>query len=56
MAEKIESGIYYLTGDAIPVQLIIVPALSKNNNYWLNNLRNESEGRRRDQEFHRTLR
>ena len=41
MAEKIESGIYYLTGDAIPVQLIIVPALSKNNNYWLNNLRND---------------
>ena len=41
MAEKIESGIYYLTGDAIPVQLIIVPALSNNNNYWQNNLRND---------------
>ena len=41
IAEKIESGIYYLTGDPIPIQLIIVPALSKDNNYWLNNLRND---------------
>ena len=40
-AEKIESGIYYLTGDPIPIQLIIVPALSKDSNYWLNNLRND---------------
>ena len=36
-----ENGIYYLTGDAIPIQLIIVPELSKDNNYWLNNLRND---------------
>ena len=36
-----ESGIYYLMGDAIPIQLIIVPRLSKTNNYWLNNLRND---------------
>ena len=36
-----ESGIYYLIGDAIPIQLIIVPRLSKHNNYWLNNLRND---------------
>ena len=36
-----ESGIYYLMGDAIPMQLIIVPRLSKTNNYWLNNLRND---------------
>lgn len=28
-------------GDAIPMQLIIVPRLSKTNNYWLNNLRND---------------
>ena len=28
-------------GDAIPIQLIIVPRLSKTNNYWLNNLRND---------------
>ena len=40
-AENIEDGIYYLLGDAIPMQLIIVPRLSKQNNYWLNNLRND---------------
>ena len=40
-AEKMESGIYYLIGDAIPIQLIIVPDLLKENNYWLNNLRND---------------
>ena len=39
--ENMESGIYYLMGDAIPIQLIIVPRLSKTNNYWLNNLRND---------------
>ena len=35
------SGIYYLIGDAIPIQLVIVPKLSKEHNYWLNNLRND---------------
>ena len=35
-----EKGIYYLNGDAVPIQLLIVPKLSKENNYWLNNLRN----------------
>ena len=40
-AKNIEDGIYYLFGDAIPMQLIIVPRLSKQNNYWLNNLRND---------------
>ena len=35
------SGIYYLVGDAIPIQLVIVPKLSKEHNYWLNNLRND---------------
>ena len=40
-AENIEDGIYYLLGDPIPMQLIIVPRLSKQNNYWLNNLRND---------------
>lgn len=39
--EGVDDGIYYLLGDAIPIQLIIVPALSKENNYWLNNLRND---------------
>ena len=40
-SRKYGSGIYYLMGDAIPMQLIIVPRLSKTNNYWLNNLRND---------------
>ena len=31
--ENMESGIYYLMGDAIPMQLIIVPRLSKTNNF-----------------------
>lgn len=39
--EVVDDGIYYLLGDAIPIQLIVVPALSKENNYWLNNLRND---------------
>lgn len=39
--KNIENGIYYLIGDLIPIQLIIIPKLSKENNYWLNNLRND---------------
>ena len=39
--EQEDSGIYYLIGDAIPIQLVIVPKLSKEHNYWLNNLRND---------------
>lgn len=39
MAEYIESGLYYLIGDDIPIQLIVIPELSKENNYWLNHLR-----------------
>ena len=39
--EQQDSGIYSLIGDAIPIQLVIVPKLSKEHNYWLNNLRND---------------
>ena len=39
--EQEDSSIYYLIGDAIPIQLVIVPKLSKEHNYWLNNLRND---------------
>ena len=39
--EQEDSGIYYLIGDAIPIQLVIVPKLSTEHNYWLNNLRND---------------
>lgn len=37
---EVERGIYYLLGDNIPIQLLVIPKLSKENNYWLNNLRN----------------
>lgn len=36
---EVEKGIYYLEGDPIPIQLLIVPLLSKENNYWLQHLR-----------------
>ena len=39
--DNVESGIYYFLGDSIPIQLIAIPKLSKENNYWLNNLRND---------------
>lgn len=39
--EQEDSGIYYPIGDAIPIQLVIVQKLSKEHNYWLNNLRND---------------
>ena len=39
--EQEDSGIYYLIGDAISIQLVIVPKLSKEHNYWLNNLGND---------------
>ena len=39
--DNVESGIYYFLGDSIPIKLIVIPKLSKENNYWLNNLRND---------------
>lgn len=38
-AKKQETGIYYLFGDSFPIQLVIVKELSKEENYWLQNLR-----------------
>ena len=38
-AKKQEAGIYYLLGDSFPIQLVIVKELSKEENYWLQNLR-----------------
>ena len=38
--EKKESGIYYLTGDAIPIQLLITKELDPEENRWLGSLRN----------------
>lgn len=37
--KKQETGIYYLFGDSFPIQLVIVKELSKEENYWLQNLR-----------------
>ena len=37
--EKQEAGLYYLLGDSFPIQLVIVKELSKEENYWLQNLR-----------------
>lgn len=42
-SEKYEEGIYYLKGDAFPMQLLITPQLSKESNYWLQHLRNDLE-------------
>ena len=33
-------GIYYLQGDAIPMQFVYIPKLDKEENYWLQTLRN----------------
>lgn len=35
------NGIYYLTGDPIPMQNIHIPKLSREENYWLQVLRND---------------
>lgn len=34
-------GVYYLTGDPIPVQFLYVPRLSEEENYWIQTLRND---------------
>lgn len=38
---EIAKGIYYLEGDAIPMQLLINNKLSEEENYWLHSLRND---------------
>ena len=38
---KCGSGIYELTGDSIPMQVIVIKELSKLQNYWLQALRND---------------
>lgn len=39
--ENQENGIYYLMGDPIPMQFIHIPKLSREENYWLQVLRND---------------
>lgn len=41
VCEKAGEGIYYLTGDAIPIQLIVIPQLSEKDNYWMHLLRDD---------------
>lgn len=39
--EKYSGGIYYLTGDAFPIQLIVTNELPKEENFWMRSLRND---------------
>ena len=39
--EQVDKGIYYLTGDIFPMQLIVTSKLSEKNNLWLKELTNE---------------
>ena len=39
--ENQDKGIYYLTGDAIPMQLLITRELTQEENFWLKNLRTD---------------
>ena len=48
---EVEKGIYYLEGDPIPIQLLIVPLLSKENNYWLQHLRGNLHRGRESEEL-----
>ena len=42
---KFDEGIYHISGDMFPIQIIHTAKLSKENNFWLRNLRNvESAG------------
>ncbi len=36
--EEFDRGIYYITGDVFPIQLIVTSRLLKENNFWLKNL------------------
>ena len=38
---KKEGGIYYLTGAAFPIQLVVTKELSDTNNFWLKSIRND---------------
>lgn len=39
--QKIESGIYYIVGDAIPIQFVVANKLSQTENLWLKGLTNQ---------------
>ena len=39
--EKVDEGIYYITNDIIPMQLLVMSELSKEENLWLKSLTND---------------
>lgn len=41
--KRVESGIYYVIGDKIPIQIIVTKELSVEENLWLRNLTNKME-------------
>ena len=41
--KRVESGIYYVIGDKIPIQIIVTKELSGEENLWLRNLTNKME-------------
>lgn len=49
--EKADEGIYYIYGDVLPMQLIIVPELSEENNLWLHSLTNELKSSKEAEEL-----
>ncbi len=48
---RFEKGIYYITGDIIPMQLIVISELSKGNNFWLRSLTNDIRNRKEAEEI-----
>ena len=49
--EKMDTGIYYIVGDILSIQLIMVPELSEENNLWLHSLTNELKTNRQAEEL-----
>ena len=41
---KADEGIYYITGDYIPIQILVTRQLSKTENLWLSHLTNQLDG------------
>ena len=44
-------GIYYLKGDPIPIQILVTPELSREENYWIQNLRTDLKAGREIREL-----
>lgn len=48
---KIEDGIYYVTGDYLPIQIILLNRLPEEENLWLRNLTDHLEGETRAEQL-----